>query len=200
MVALSDIKRLMTPLAGKLKGLVRMARLSGHDSASRETQLGTLAGDADDGVQMLEQHGLASAPPAGSEGISIRVGGERANSVAILFSKRSLRPSDLKSGEVAMYDGKGATILIAENGDIVVTPRLGGVVRLGGTAAVLPVARVTDPVLTPSVALLQSILAAWVPVPGDGGLVLKTALAPFIALLTASRGTITGGGNGSTST
>lgn len=213
------VQRLTRDLRGRVRGMIRRAALG---TLSVSGQMPTLqakstADDADDGVELFEQYGFASAPPAGSEGLVFRVGGERAHSIAALFSNRSMRPAGLEQGEAGVYHHngslvvlrndqtveiqtpQGASITITPTGAINVTPAAGQTVNLAGEApAALPVARQTDPV-APSEAM-----ASW------GGVIetAVNALAPgtfngtnsFAGTVSADFGAILQGGQGSVST
>ena len=201
-------KELLRPAVGRIKGMIRRGTLGTLKTTSllQSAQLGTTKDDTDEDVEVFEQFGFTSAPPVGSEGIVLRVGGERAGSVALCIGNRLFRLAGVGPSEVAMYDDKGASIVIRATGNIEVTPGPGGVVQLGGPAAILAVARATDPVSVSSAALLElkTAINGWAPVANDGGAALKAALATFLALsdtaVAAGDGTITAGGVGSTST
>lgn len=162
-------------------------------------QANSTADDTDDDVELFESYGFTSVPPGGSEGLVLRVGGERANSIAICFGDRNSRFSDLAAGEVAVYNSAGCSVVLRADGNIEVTPGDGGVVQLGGPTATLAVARETDPVVIPSLLVLQTAINSWVPVAGDGGAALKTALAAWL-VGEVNDGTIEAGGEGATST
>lgn len=226
MVTLRQVHRLMRQATGRVRGMIRRAALGTLDVSGQgyTLQAKTTADDADDGVEFFQQYGFHSGPPAGSEGVVLRVGGERAHSIAIAFGLRTAAPGDLEQGEVALYHlngtvlalrndtsvelttPQGATITITPTGAIDVTPAPGQTVNLGPGEPSLPVARAGDPVAVTvsALATLQTALAGWVVAPQDGGAALKTALAPFLELepgpVVAGTGTITAGGTGSTST
>jgi phage baseplate assembly protein V len=139
---------MLRPAIGRIKGMVRRATLGTvtQGTGLPSMQVNSMADDADDDVEMFEQYGFASVPPNGSEGLVLRVGGTRANSVGIAFGNRGGRIQGLAQGEVAIYNENGAQVIIRNDGNIEVTPGEGGVVQLGGPTATLEVARRTDPV------------------------------------------------------
>jgi phage baseplate assembly protein V len=146
---LRAIREMLRPYIGRIKGMVRRATLGTVDTNTRlpSMQVNSMADDADDDVEMFEQYGFASVPPNGAEGLVLRVGGTRANSVGICFGNRGGRIQGLAQGEVAIYnESNGAQVIIRNDGNIEVTPGEGGVVQLGGPTATLEVARRTDPV------------------------------------------------------
>jgi hypothetical protein len=119
-------------------------------------QVGTTQGDQDDGIEYFESYGLRASPPSGSEGLVLRVGGSRAESIAICFGNRKLTIEGVGPGEVALYDNNGASVVLRQTGNIEITPGQGGVVQLGGPTATLEVARKTDPTLA------DSTMATWI--------------------------------------
>jgi phage baseplate assembly protein V len=186
---------------GRLKGLVRRATLGQVDSDSEGQTVQTTghADDVDDAVEYFEQYGFTSVPPSGSEGLVLSVGASRQKSVAICFGDRSVRIRGLGGGEIGIGTAEGAQIILRADGNIEIIGVDGGVVQLGGPTAALAVARETDPVIVPSLTVLQAAIAGWVVVPADGGAALKTALAAWLAA-DVQDGTIETGGEGATST
>jgi len=107
-------------------------------------------------------------------------------------------PSDPKSAFIHMLGDSvfhpnlfPDTMPIAPPTSLFATVIEGPAINLG-PAAVLGVARMTDPITLASMATLAAALLAWVPVPNDGGAALKVTLAAFLALPTPEMGTITG--------
>lgn len=145
---LKVVQRVVQPIASRTRGLIRRGTIGtlGNGAQGQTIQAETLADDVDDEVELIEPYGFTAVPPNGAECIVLRVGGNRAGSVAILAGDRAVRIQGLAQGEVAMYHPNGASIVIRDNGDIEVTPGDGAVVRLGGADAELEVARRTDPV------------------------------------------------------
>lgn len=201
------VKRMLQPFR-QLRGMIRRATIGPAGTGpipgitlGQTHQVLTTSGDVDDDVEIFEQYGFTSAPVANSECIVLRVGGERASSVAILVGNRIFRFQALETGEVAVYGGTNQSSIVLRNtGDIELIPNGAAKVRLGGDAAtaILEVARRTDPVQIPSIQTLQSAINGWVPVAGDGGAALKTALAAWLALTPVDEGTIIAGGTGAT--
>lgn len=212
------VRDAMRPLAGRIKGMVRRATLGNLTvtGGRQAAQIKTTANDEDDSVELCEAYGFTSSPPSGAEGVVLRVGGQRAVSLAFLFGNREHR-MEIEQGESAVYhmngsrlhlqnngtievaNEAGATLTLNPDGSINVTPAPGQTVNLAGEApAALAVARVTDPV-APSTAM-----ASW------GGVIESAinALAPgtfgpgnsFAGTVSADFGTIASGGQGSVST
>lgn len=131
---------------GQVEGAVVRVVLSKLDTATGFSVTSADGRDDEeiDEAELLEPYGLTSAPPAGSEGIGLQVGGDPSHHVVINVGARSLRLKSLKTGEVALYSQHGQTIVLKENGDVVVTPGATGNVLLGGDAAVKRVALAED--------------------------------------------------------
>lgn len=187
------VRAMTREIRGRVRGLIRRSTLGTLNVAGQlqTMQAKTTADDVDDDVELFEPYGFTSGPPAGSEGLVLRVGGERGHSVALAFGKRSTRPSGVLQGEVSVYHESGAHVTLRTDGSIEVYPANGQAVKLGGEGG-LPVARQTDPV-GPSVDM-----AAWMAA-------VNTALVavPSTALTVpppASLGSVTTGGMGSEST
>lgn len=201
------VKELMRPTNGRVKGMVRRATLGTlkTNTLLQSIQAGTLKDDEDDDVELFEPYGFTSGPVAGSEGLILRVGGQRAGSVGIMFGNRTFR-LQVEEGEVAIYDDQGASIILKRSGDIECTPGPGGVVQLGGAAAVLAVARETDPTAadTSMTAWIAAVTAAVTTMAGlfnvAGPMVGAPGTVTTIPVAPSDFGIIASGGSGSTST
>lgn len=204
MVTARDVQRIVTralrPLTGRVRGMIRRATLGALKSgAGQSATITTTAADADDDVELFEPYGFTSSPLPGAEGVALRVGGERAGTILVCVGDRTSRLAGVGPGEVAVYHPGGASVVLRASGMVEVTPGPGAVVQLGGPAAALAVARATDPVVIPSLEVLQTAIGSWVPASNDGGAALKTALAAWLGAA-VNDGTIAAGGTGATST
>ncbi len=201
-------KELMRPLNGRTKGLLRRATLGTLKTSTllQSIQAGTLKDDEDDGVELFEPYGFTSGPPAGSEGLILRMGGERAGSIGIMFGNRTFR-LQVVQGEVALYDDQGASIILKRDGNIPQTPGPGGTVQLGGDAAVLAVARETDPTasdtsMTAWIVGVQATLVAMAALfnAAAGPMLSAPGTITTVPAPPSDFGIIASGGTGSTST
>lgn len=196
------VNRMTAGLRGRVRGMIRRAAIGTLNVTGKlqTLQVKSTADDVDDAVELFEQYGFTSGPPAGSEGLVLRVGGERAHSVAIAFGNRSTRPAGIEQGEVAVYHQGGAHVTMRNDGSIEVFPAPGQKVKLGGEGGPA-VARATDPIA------LDSAMMAWLTAvdqllfndEAPGGPVVTIAHVPPVAP-PLGLGTITAGGQGSTST
>ena len=76
-----------------------------------------------DGVELWQQYGFSSRPPAGGEALLVCPGGEGAGAVAIATQDRSHRPATA-AAEVVIYGKKGTgqpTISLASSGQVTIT-------------------------------------------------------------------------------
>lgn len=195
------IERSLRPITGRVQGIIRRATVGSMGSGvqGQTFQAHSLADDVDDEVELFEQYGFKSVPPPGSEGVLLRVGGERSSSIGICFGDRSTTAQGLAPGEVVMYHPSGSSIIMRASGAIECTPAPGQTVQLGGPTAALAVARATDPVDTPALTALASAMSAFVPPAPDGGAALSAAISVALGL-NPSSGSIVAGGVGSQST
>jgi len=125
----------------RIQSLVALATT---EKADDSTQLQTVKIKADEdelaeGVVRLQNWGLSSVPPTGSEAVVLYEGGRRDSPVVVAVDNATNRKKDLAEGDVTVYDDKDNFILL-ENGKITVNAN-GDVeiaadsIRLGGTGA-----------------------------------------------------------------
>lgn len=82
-----------------------------------EIQLAQVSGLADEtlqDVELMQQFGFTSAPPASSEVVVIPVGGKTTHSVIVATENGAFRVKGLKEGEVAVYDQSGSSIILKQ--------------------------------------------------------------------------------------
>ena len=60
----------------------------------------------------MQQFGLTSVPPAGTQVVVLPMGGETTHSIVIATENGSFRVKNLQSGEVAVYDESGSSIIL----------------------------------------------------------------------------------------
>jgi phage baseplate assembly protein V len=72
-----------------------------------------------DGVERIQNYGLTSNPPKGSECVPVFVGGSRDHGVAVAVDCGAFRVTGLASGEVCVYSKFGQKILLKANGETV---------------------------------------------------------------------------------
>lgn len=125
------------PLRTQINGLIRRITIGRSSQSSGNTNQvnGTTFGESSTGGENLQQYGLASNPPSGSEGVYLKGIG-----AIICVDSRSHRP-DAASGEVVLYSKHGQTIRLKEDGSIVMIPKAGSKVEIGGDPADTNIAR-----------------------------------------------------------
>lgn len=81
-----------------------------------------VAGEKRRGIEFLQQFGFSSRPKGDVEGVVLFIGGSRDNGVVI--ATRGECPK-LKEGEVKIHSAFGSSLLLKDDGSIVITPASG---------------------------------------------------------------------------
>ena len=150
---LDQLRHLLRPLATRVANTVARAVVNLVDDSKKMqlVQLGVLAGEPvagrdGAGCERFESYGLASVPDAGAEAVVLFPNGDRTHPLVVAVSDRRYRPTGGKSGDVVVYNKKGAKIILhADSGDIEIQPGAGGQVLIrddGGNAE--PLVRKSD--------------------------------------------------------
>lgn len=77
----------------------------------QRVRLSVFADETLNDVERVQQYGLTSNPPAGSEGVVLFPFGSRDHGVLIAVDHRTSRKKNLASGEVAIYTDEGDYVL-----------------------------------------------------------------------------------------
>lgn len=80
----------------------------------QKAQVSGLADETLQDVELMQQFGLTSVPPAGTQVVVLPMGGETTHSIVIATENGSVRVKNLKSGETAVYDESGSTIILKQ--------------------------------------------------------------------------------------
>ena len=80
----------------------------------QKAQVSGLADETLQDVELMQQFGLTSVPPVGSQVVVLPIGGETTHSIVIATENGSFRVKNLKSGETAVYDESGSTIILKQ--------------------------------------------------------------------------------------
>ncbi|MEJ1402583.1 MAG: phage baseplate assembly protein V [Candidatus Sedimenticola sp. (ex Thyasira tokunagai)] len=120
------MRRLLAPLTRRLRIMVSRAviNLVNDGQGLQEVQLTLLAGEEADGVERIQEYGFTSAPKAGAEAVALAVAGSRAHTVVIATDDRRYRLKGLASGEVALYDDKGQSLILHRDRIEVTSPKV----------------------------------------------------------------------------
>jgi len=87
-----------------------------NDATTRQTtQVEVTEGELIDDVERMQNYGMTSVPPAGSDATLLFLGGDRAQGIVIAMENQTLRIKDLLNGEVAIYDDKGNVFKLGTN-------------------------------------------------------------------------------------
>ncbi|MDA8230142.1 MAG: phage baseplate assembly protein V [Magnetospirillum sp.] len=109
-----------------------------------------------DDLPRLSEYGFASNPPAGSDAVMVFLGGERAAGIVIATGNQTLRLRSLQSGETAIYDALGRSVLLSQAGPVIdangapVTVNNATTVTVAASVAVIldtPVLKVTGDIV-----------------------------------------------------
>ena len=121
-VTLDMLARVLSPIRRRLRLIVSRAILKADADDSKACQrldLELLAGEAREGVARIQQYGLTSRPPEGSEAVCMSIGGVREHMVAVAVDATADRPTGLKAGEVALWmQERGIRVLLADDGHV----------------------------------------------------------------------------------
>ncbi len=124
MVGVDGIKRLLTPIANRIKLLVGRCVLTviADGGGLQLVQLKGLAGETLDARERFQEYGFTSVPLAGCEAVMVAVGGARNHAVVIACDDRRHRLKGLGDGDVAIYDDKGQKVHLSRGGVAISTP------------------------------------------------------------------------------
>jgi phage gp45-like len=128
-------------LRARMANLVSRAvvRLVDDSPKMQLVQLAALEGETREGVERFQNYGFTGRPETGAEAVVLFVGGYRDHGLAIAVDDRRYRVRNLESGEVAVYDSRGSTIVLKASGDIQIVPASGTVTIEGTLAATVDV-------------------------------------------------------------
>lgn len=145
-------------LVAELRGLITRGTLSktSADDGCQTAQIKVDADDTADGVEVFEPYGFTARAKPGAETIQAAVGGDQAHVVTLCVADRRYRLKGLAGGEVALYNDKGASVVLKSDGSIELTPALAGKVRVGGATAVETIALNTE-----VIAQFSAIFGIW---------------------------------------
>lgn len=119
----AEINRLLAPIKRRLQLMVDRAvlRIVTDSTQRQQLQIQTLAGETDSDVERWQNYGHTSVPPAGSEALTLALGGNRSNLVVICAEDKAVRLKDLKPGDSALYhlDGHFFKLTTGKKGELI---------------------------------------------------------------------------------
>jgi phage baseplate assembly protein V len=118
------VKKIMAPLERRVRlmvtrGILRVAQNT-PGIQTLQIQLGLT--EVADRVEYFQHYGFTSGPLPSAEVIALFVGGSRAHGVVMGSRDRKFGVHPIASGEVLIWDHKGQTVWLKEDGIYVVSP------------------------------------------------------------------------------
>ncbi len=117
-----QLNRLLAPIKRRIQQMFTrgVVHLVDADTLMQRLQVKTLS-EHPDWVEHFEPYGYTSHPKKGAEALVGRVGN---HTVAFCVADRRFRLKELESGEVALYDDQGQTIILHRGYTQITTPKL----------------------------------------------------------------------------
>lgn len=78
----------------------------------QKVQASGLADETLQDVELMQQFGFTSVPPANTQAVILPIGGQTTHGIVIATENGSLRVKNLQGGEVAVYDESGSSIVL----------------------------------------------------------------------------------------
>lgn len=94
------------------RGVLNLVK-SGSDI--QQVQVSGLADETIQDLELMQHFGFTSVPPAGTQAVVIPLGGKTTHGIIVATENGSFRVKNLKSGETAIYDSSGSTIILKNN-------------------------------------------------------------------------------------
>lgn len=118
-----NINRLLDPIMRRVRLVISRAKITGVNDGlkAQNVQATVLNGETLDNVERLTDYGLLSVPLAGSEAVIGFINAVRDHPIALVVADRRTRIKGLKAGDSGLYHHEGHTVLLTENGEIVIT-------------------------------------------------------------------------------
>lgn len=118
-----NINRLLDPIARRFRLIISRAKITAVNDGlkAQNIQATVLNGETLDNVERLTEYGLISVPTAGAEAVIGFINAVRDHPVALVIADRRTRVNGLKAGDSGLYHAEGHTVLLTENGEIVIT-------------------------------------------------------------------------------
>lgn len=109
------LQRLISPIITRIRRVCMGAIIRRVDDSGnlQKMQVETLGHSVYDNVEKFEQFGFTSNPPLGLDAIIIERAGKH---IIVAIGDRKYRIKNMKSGDTAIYDVRGQTIILNETG------------------------------------------------------------------------------------
>ena len=113
-VDIPDLRRVVSGIKSKMFLLLGRAILTAinNSESTQKLQVTLLAGETATDMERFQNYGFESFPLAGAEVAVMFLGGNREAGIALVVHDRRYRPTDLASGEVAIYTSEGCRLTL----------------------------------------------------------------------------------------
>lgn len=120
---MTDFARILDPLYRRILLMVGRGTLSLTDDGrgTQRMQVALLDGETRDVADRIQQYGITSHPPAGSQVVVLNVGGQRDHPIIIGADNPAGRPTGLVAGEVMLWSGHGHRVHLQADGGTLIT-------------------------------------------------------------------------------
>ncbi|OSK27550.1 bacteriophage Mu Gp45 protein [Escherichia coli M056] len=108
-------------LQRQIPGLIGRAVVKSIDAAVKcqTVDVSLIAGEFKAGVEYPEPYGFTARANSGAEAVVLFPDGDRSHAVAVTVSDRRYRLKGLQTGEVAVYDDQGQSVVLTRAGIVV---------------------------------------------------------------------------------
>jgi phage baseplate assembly protein V len=117
-----EVQRALSGMRGAVRGVLNSLTLT---QRVQRVNAEALAGEMLQNVELFQQFGFTSAPPAGTQVILLPLGGRTSASVVVATEHGAYRMQLNAQGEAAMYNQWGDHVWLQEDGTARVVARLG---------------------------------------------------------------------------
>jgi phage baseplate assembly protein V len=110
-MTLADFKRLISPVTRRISSMIGRAVLKAivNTEEIQTLTVSVLSNETIEGTERYQEYGFDSVPLAEAEALPIFVNGNRNLGLVICVRDKRYRPTDLLSGEVALYTSEDKT-------------------------------------------------------------------------------------------
>lgn len=118
-----NINRLLDPIMRRVRLVLSRGKITAVNDGlkAQNIQATVLNGETVDNVERLTEYGLISVPLPGAEAVIGFINAVRDHPIALVIADRRTRVNGLKPGDSGLYHSEGHTVLLTENGEIVIT-------------------------------------------------------------------------------
>lgn len=121
-IRIQALERQLAALQARIHAMFAFSRSErdpDEGGAVQRVQLRHSALEVHDRVLRLQDYGLASVPPAGTDMLTMFMGGDRGAAVAFGSGNQAHRPRDLGPGDACLHDNRGHRVHISNAGVVI---------------------------------------------------------------------------------